>query len=208
MARRFLTVADLEGLEEGAELTLGSGCELTDWAREEADRRGLRIKRAPAGEAPPLPRAPLPRLAIASDHGGWELKQALTPWLREQGYAVADLGPAEPQTVDYPDQAARVAEAVRAGQAQLGIVIDAAGIGSAMAANKLPGIRAAMCYDRATARNSRAHNHANLLTLGGRLLSPELAREIVWTWLTTAPEGGRHAARVEKIAALERKKTE
>ena len=203
MPRRFLTVADLEGLEEGAELALGADCELTDWAREEAERRGLRIKRVAAG-APP-PQLPRPRLAIASDHGGWELKQALVPWLRDQGYAVADLGPEESRPLDYPDQALRVAEAVRARQADLGIMIDAAGIGSAMAANKVPGIRAALCYDRATARNSREHNHANLLTLGGRMLSPELAREIVWTWLTTAPAGGRHAARVEKINAIEKK---
>ena len=203
--RRFLTSADLEGLDDGSELLLGADCELTDWAREEAERRGLRLKRAAAGAEVPTPRPPRPHLAIASDHGGWALKQALILWLRDQGYEVSDLGPENSSPVDYPDQALRVAEAVRSGQAAMGIMIDAAGIGSAMAANKVPGIRAALCYDRATARNSREHNHANLLTLGASLISPELARDIVWTWLTTTPAGGRHQARVEKITAIEQR---
>jgi ribose 5-phosphate isomerase B len=105
--------------------------------------------------------------------------------------------------VDYPDFAVAAAEAVVAGRAWRGVVIDSAGIGSAIAANKVPGARAALCYDFATARNSREHNDANILTLGAKLISPELAREILAAWLETKFGGGRHAKRVEKITAIE-----
>lgn len=205
MGKHFITADDLEGLPEGSELVIPSGAEITDWAREQAARQGIRLRRAASGEAAAASRAARTRVALASDHGGFELKQKLLPFLKDLGYVVLDLGPNEPRTLDYPDQALAVAEAVRAGQADYGIVIDGAGIGSAMAANKVPGIRAALCYDLATARNSREHNHANLLTLGGRLLSPELARNIAAEWLRTPWGSGRHAARVEKITAIEAK---
>ncbi len=205
MGKHFITADDLEGLPEGSELVIPSGAEITDWAREQAARQGIRMRRAAPAEAATASRAARTRIALASDHGGFELKQKLLPFLKDLGYVVLDLGPNEPRTLDYPDQALAVAEAVRAGQADFGIVIDGAGIGSAMAANKVPGIRAALCYDLATARNSREHNHANLLTLGGRLLSPELARNIAAEWLRTPWGSGRHAARVEKITAIEAK---
>jgi len=117
----------------------------------------------------------------------------------EAGYRVVDCGTHSSDAVDYPDFAYAVARLVADGRAWRGIVIDGAGIGSCMAANKVPGVRAAMCYDQATAVNSREHNDANVLTLGAGLIGPSLARQIVDTWLTTEFGGGRHARRVDKI---------
>jgi ribose 5-phosphate isomerase B len=145
------------------------------------------------------------KVAIANDHGGVELKNLLKVYLVELGYQVVDFGTSEPKSVDYPDYAYMVADMVSAGKAWRGIVIDGAGIGSCMAANKVPGVRAAMCYDHATAVNSREHNDANLLTLGAGLIGPALAKQIVKAWLETAFAGGRHAKRVDKIMAIEKK---
>ncbi len=142
-------------------------------------------------------------VALGSDHGGLELKGILLSYLREGGYEVLDCGTFSSEAVDYPDFAEAVASKVASGEAWRGIVIDGAGIGSCMAANKVPGVRAAMCYDHATAVNSREHNDANLLTLGAGLIGSALAKQIASTWLTTEFAGGRHARRVEKIMALE-----
>lgn len=142
-------------------------------------------------------------VALGSDHGGFELKGALLSYLREQGYAVLDCGTFSTEAVDYPDLAEAVARKVASCEAWRGIVIDGAGIGSCMAANKVPGVRAAMCYDHATAVNSREHNDANVLALGAGLIGLALAKQIVSTWLSTEFAGGRHAPRVEKIMALE-----
>lgn len=142
-------------------------------------------------------------VALASDHAGYELKEYLKRFLAELGYTVEDLGTHSTESVDYPDFARAVAEAVAAGKAWRGIVVDGAGIGSAIAANKVPGARAALCYDRATARNSREHNDANILTLGARLIPAEQAREIAALWLATPFAGGRHQQRIDKITALE-----
>ncbi|HWI61400.1 MAG TPA: ribose 5-phosphate isomerase B [Symbiobacteriaceae bacterium] len=143
------------------------------------------------------------RVAIASDHGGFALKEALKGYLAELGHQVADLGPGDEQAVDYPDFAVQAAVAVAAGLVERAVMIDGAGIGSCMAANKVPGCRAAMCYDLSTATNAREHNDANLLTLGGGLIGPNLARQIVKTFLETEFAGGRHARRVDKIKALD-----
>ena len=143
-----------------------------------------------------------PRIALGADHGGVALKDTLLAFLRERGHAVSDLGTFGTDAVDYPDFAIRVAHAVAEGRADLGIMIDGAGIGSCMAANKVPGVRAAMCYDVTTAGNAREHNNANLLTLGGTLIGARLAAEIVRTFLDTPFAGGRHAMRVDKIDAL------
>jgi ribose 5-phosphate isomerase B len=118
---------------------------------------------------------------------------------------VCDVGVHEEKPVDYPDIALKVAEMVAAGQASRGVIVDGAGIGSAMAANKVPGILAALCYDKATARNSREHNDSNVLTLGGRLLTESQAEDVLRTWLTTPFAGGRHQARVRKIRDIEQK---
>lgn len=145
-----------------------------------------------------------PRLvAIGADHGGFALKGELKLYLQGNGYEVLDLGTHSTEAVDYPDLAEAVARKVASGEAWRGIVIDGAGIGSCMAANKIPGVRAAMCYDHATAVNSREHNDANVLTLGAGLIGPALAKQIANTWLLTEFGGGRHAKRVEKINALE-----
>jgi ribose 5-phosphate isomerase B len=142
-------------------------------------------------------------VAIGADHGGYPLKELLKPVLAESGYEVLDLGTYDAQAVDYPDFAVAVARAVAEDRAWRGIMIDGAGIGSAMAANKIAGVRAALCYDLTTAQNAREHNDANVLTLGGTLIGTRLAVDIVRTFLSAAFGGGRHAKRVEKINALD-----
>lgn len=143
-------------------------------------------------------------VAIGADHGGLEMKESLKKHLNDLGYEVVDCGTMDKTSVDYPDFALAVAMMVSQGKSWRGIVIDGAGIGSCMAANKVPGIRAALCYDYATAVNSREHNDANVLTLGAGLIGENLARQIVDVWLTTAFLGGRHARRVEKIMSIEK----
>jgi ribose 5-phosphate isomerase B len=144
-------------------------------------------------------------VAIGADHGGFEMKEMLKPYLAELGYEVVDCGTNDKKSVDYPDFAFAVAQMVSEGKAWRGIMVDGAGIGSCMTANKVPGVRAAMCYDYATAVNSREHNDANVLTLGGGLIGNNLAKQIVSTWLATEFGGERHARRIEKIAAVEKK---
>jgi ribose 5-phosphate isomerase B len=143
-------------------------------------------------------------IAIGADHGGFALKEQLKTMLEsaEFGYTVVDCGTYSADSVDYPDYAYSVAQLVANGRAWRGIMIDGAGIGSCMAANKVPGVRAAMCYDQATAVNSREHNNANVLTLGAGLIGPSLAKQIVTTWLNTEFGGGRHGRRVDKIDAI------
>jgi RpiB/LacA/LacB family sugar-phosphate isomerase len=142
-------------------------------------------------------------VAIGGDHGGFALKERLGFKLKEQGFSVIDCGTDSTEAVDYPDIAAAVARTVRSGKADVGIIIDGAGIGSSMAANKIPGIRAALCYDVSTARNAREHNHANILTLGAGLIGDALAWQITQEFLATPFGEGRHARRVEKINNLD-----
>ena len=143
-------------------------------------------------------------VALASDHGGFELKQKLYERLREAGYRVRDLGTHSTDAVDYPDFALAVAALVAKGEAARGIVVDGVGVGSAIAANKVPGIRAATCFDAFSTKNSREHNDANVLCIGGRVLDAEKAFEMARIFLDTAFGGDRHARRVEKIKAIER----
>ncbi len=160
---------------------------------------------APAAKPTPIQPAPARKtVAIGSDHGGVDLKETLKADLAEMGYAVVDCGTNSKDAVDYPDIALAVARLVADGSAWRGVVIDGAGIGSCMSANKVPGVRAAMCYDYATAVNSREHNDANVLTLGAGLIGVNLAKQILKTWLTTEFGGGRHAKRVDKIVAIEK----
>jgi ribose 5-phosphate isomerase B len=142
-------------------------------------------------------------IAVAADHGGVALRDAIAARLRELGHSVTDHGTSGSTPVDYPDYAVTVARAVASGAAQIGIMVDGAGIGSCMAANKVAGVRAAMCYDVTTAQNAREHNNANVLTLGGGLIGTRLAIAIVETFLDTRFAGGRHAPRVAKIDALD-----
>jgi ribose 5-phosphate isomerase B len=144
-------------------------------------------------------------VALGADHGGYPLKQDLGVYLGELGYQVVDCGTHSAASVDYPDFAYAVARLIAEGRAWRGIIVDGAGVGSCMAANKVPGVRAAMCYDHATAVNSREHNDANVLTLGGALVGQSLARQIVKTWLETDFGGGRHGRRVDKIMDIERR---
>lgn len=141
-------------------------------------------------------------IAIGADHGGYPMKERIAFKLREAGWAVVDCGTDSPEAVDYPDFAHAVAAKVGSGECREGIIIDGAGIGSAMVANKVPGVRAALCYDISSARNSREHNHANVLTLGAGLIGDGLAWQIVESWLSTEWSGGRHARRVAKIDAI------
>jgi len=144
-------------------------------------------------------------VAIGCDHGGFEMKNILIQYVQELGHTVIDCGTNSKDSVDYPDFALAVAEKIRVKEACCGIVIDGAGIGSCMAANKVPGIRAAMCYDYATANNSREHNNANVLTLGAGLLGLNQVKLIVKTWLEVPYAGGRHERRIEKITAIEKR---
>ena len=144
------------------------------------------------------------RIAIGADHGGYPLKEKIGFKLKEAGYQVLDCGTDSHEAVDYPDFAHAVAREVASGACGYGIIVDGAGIGSAMVANKVPGVRAAPCYDLSSARNSREHNHANVLTLGAGLIGDALAWQIVEEWLSVAWGGDRHARRVAKIDAIER----
>ena len=144
------------------------------------------------------------RVAIGADHGGYMTKEILKQYLEVIGYKVVDVGTYSTDSVDYPDFAIKVAKSVASGETERGIMIDGAGIGSSMACNKVKGIRAALCYNMKTIENSRVHNNANVLTLGGPMHSPEEVCEMVKVWLTTRFEGGRHWPRINKIMAAER----
>jgi len=144
-------------------------------------------------------------IAVGADHGGYELKQLVIEHLRQQGLSVHDCGCVSTDAVDYPDFAHAVANLVGTGVCRWGIIVDGAGIGSCMAANKVPGVRAALCYDLSSARNSREHNHANVLTLGAGMIGTGLARQIVDEWLATPWGPDRHARRVAKITDIEQR---
>ncbi len=145
------------------------------------------------------------RVAVGADHGGYPLKEKLAAYLGELGYEAVDCGTSSTSSVDYPDFAHEVARRVASGDCRWGVVVDGAGIGSCMTANKVPGVRAALCYDLSSARNSREHNLANVLTLGSGLIGENLAKQIVRTWLETPWGSGRHQNRVDKITAVERR---
>jgi ribose 5-phosphate isomerase B len=157
-----------------------------------------------AGEPAPA-RSAEADVAVGADHGGYLLKERIAADLCERGFEVRDCGTDSTESVDYPDFAHAVARLVADGDCRWGIVVDGAGIGSCMVANKVPGIRAATCWDVSSARNSREHNHANVLVLGAGLIGESLAREIVQVWLSTPWGGDRHARRVGKITEIERR---
>lgn len=143
-------------------------------------------------------------VALGSDHGGFEAKEIVKEYLRDMGYRVTDVGTYNKDSVDYPDFALKVAKKVASGECDRGIMVDGAGIGSSMACNKVKGIRAALCYNLKTIINSREHNSANVLTLGGPLHSSDELCEMVKVWLETRFTGGRHWKRINKIMAIER----
>jgi ribose 5-phosphate isomerase B len=206
---RLVSERDVRHLPYGSELTVEPGQLITPLARQVAMERRVTFvtSSAPrAAEGSPAPAGPpsaTGAVAIGADHGGYRLKETLKDLVGGLGHEVVDCGTSGTEAVDYPDFALAVAELVAQGRVERGILVDGAGIGSCMAANKVPGVRAALCYDAATAVNSREHNDANVLTLGAGLLGENLAKQIVRTWLATPFGGGRHARRVEKIMAIE-----
>lgn len=198
--KTVITEFDVRQLSEGAHLIVRENAIVTPSARDMIRERGIEVELRPKRSNSARHRS----IAIGSDHGGFEMKEKLKALLNEMGQRTRDFGTDSEAAVDYPDFAHAVARAVADGVCELGIIVDGAGIGSCMTANKVPGVRAALCYDEATARNSREHNYANVLTLGGRMISAEQMRQIVRAWIET-PEGeARHGKRVAKIMAIEK----
>ncbi|HXE80187.1 MAG TPA: ribose 5-phosphate isomerase B [Vicinamibacterales bacterium] len=204
----IITEAEARCLPVGSSVVLKRGGHVTPLAADTLRDRRIRVVREddviPAdldGLAPP---AEVRRVAIGSDHTGVALKAQLVEALRRRGLAVDDAGTNDTASVDYPDIAARVARAVARGEADAGIVIDGAGLGSAVAANKIPGVRAAMCSNETLARYSRQHNGCNVLTLGSTLLTVAEALRIVETWISTPMTEARYIRRLAKIRALEK----
>ena len=202
MPRPVLTAQDLEKIANNGEIAIAPDTLITPLARDAAAERGITIRvEQPKSESAASNYAQV--VALGADHGGYALKEQLKKYLRDWGYTPLDLGTDSTDPVDYPDFAEVVANAVVRGEAWRGVVIDSAGIGSAIAANKVPGARAAQCYDRASAKNSREHNDANILSLGAKMISEETAREILALWLETNFAAGRHQKRIDKIRAIE-----
>jgi ribose 5-phosphate isomerase B len=203
----IITEADARVLERGSTVELARGGHVTPLARDTVRERRITVieeGQASSGDLSLVPKADVRALAIGSDHTGVALRQTLVAFLRGRGLAVQDLGVDGADPVDYPDVAARVGHSVVRHEADAGIVIDGAGIGSAMAANKIPGIRAAMAASETMARYAREHNGANVLTLGATLVSAEEAKGIVSVWLTTSMHDPSDIRRLAKIRDLER----
>jgi ribose 5-phosphate isomerase B len=204
----FITEVDARVLEPGSTIELEPGGQITPLARDTLRERRVTVVyldgRDVATAASLVPVARIRTLAIGADHSGLAMKQALVTHLRTRGVAVLDLGTHTPAPVDYPDIAAAVARAVASKEADAGVVIDGAGIGSAIAANKVPGVRAAMCLTPTIARYSREHNGANVITLGATLVSVDDAKAILEVWLSTPMTEPRYIRRLVKIAAIER----
>src|SRR5512132_2347555 len=208
--KRFeiITEADARTLDIGATVELAAGGHVTPLARDTLAARRVTVVPAGSGDAslPPdlAPAADIRRVTIGSDHTGLAIKRALIDHLRGKGVAVVDVGTDRTDPVDYPDIAGAVAKSVARGEADAGIVIDGAGIGSASAANKVRGVRAAMCLNETIARYSREHNGANVITLGSSLVDgPGAAIRIVDVWMGTAMREARYIRRLLKIRRLE-----
>jgi RpiB/LacA/LacB family sugar-phosphate isomerase len=198
--KSLITENDVRSLSTGEILRISGRALVTPLAADLARERHVEIRRT----EPLAGAAGKPKIAIGADHGGFEMKESLKALLSEMGFEFQDLGTSSTAAVDYPDFAEAVALAVARRVCDLGIMIDGAGIGSCMVANKVAGIRAAMCYDEQTARNSREHNGANVLTLGGKLISNDQMTAIVRAWLSSNLTEERHQRRVAKIDALDR----
>ncbi|MBC7910992.1 MAG: ribose 5-phosphate isomerase B [Pyrinomonadaceae bacterium] len=195
-----ITETDVHGLEEGARLRIAEGARLTPLAADIVRERKIELVRRISRRGSRASKL----VAVGADHGGYKMKEDLKKFLEELGHAVRDFGTHSEDAVDYPDFAHAVARAVADRQADVGIIIDGAGVGSAITANKVPGVRAAACYTVAVAQNSREHNDANVLTLGSKTISGAEMREIVRAWLATEISEDRHRKRVAKIVAVER----
>ncbi len=197
-----VTVAELEGVPDGGSLPVPHGSVVTPLAREEAWARGVTLA-AEGGQRAQSLAGGARRVALGADHGGFALKNELAGMLTELGWRVLDLGTRDDRACDYPVFAQAVSEAVAEGRAHFGVIVDGAGIGSCMAANKVPGVLAANCWDERTARNAREHNHANVLTLGAGHLDRGSAYRVLRAFLETAAGPERHARRVDLIHAID-----
>lgn len=195
-----ITEDDVRGLEPGAVLRIGESARLTPLASDVIREKGIEVVRRSSRRGSQATKM----IAVGADHGGFKMKEELKALLAELGHRVHDFGTDSTEAVDYPDFAHAVARAVADGNADVGIMIDGAGVGSAMTANKVPGVRAAACYSVAVARNSREHNDANVLTLGSGTITSKEMREIVSAWLGTEIKEERHRKRVSKIDAIDR----
>lgn len=199
-AKSVITEDDVRGLETGAVLRIGEDARLTPLAADIVSEKKIEIVRRASRRGSKASKL----IAIGADHGGFKMKEELKTVLSELGHRVQDFGAYSEDAVDYPDFAHAVARAVADGNSDLGIMIDGAGVGSAMTANKVPGVRAAACYSVDVARNSREHNDANVLTLGSKTINSKQMRDIVTTWLSTELTEDRHRKRVAKIDAIQR----
>ena len=199
-AKNVITEDDVRGLEPGAVLRIGEDARLTPLAADIVNERKIEIVRRASRRGSKASKL----IAVGADHGGFRMKEDLKVLLAELGHRVQDFGAYSEDAVDYPDFAHAVARAVADGSSDLGIMIDGAGVGSAMTANKVPGVRAAACYSVDVARNSREHNDANVLTLGSKTINSKQMRDIVTTWLSTELTEDRHRKRVAKIDAIQR----
>lgn len=212
MKKRLITEKDvLKAAKETKILIVPKNALITSLARDAAKEK--QVKFADEQTVAPVSTGAIPAnqeiktIIIGADHGGFFLKSELIPWLKSLNYQVEDAGTTSDAAVDYPDYAFAVGYKVKQTQSSIGIMIDGAGIGSAMALNKMPGILAACCYNEFTARNARQHNHANVLTLGSKALGSETCKSVVLAFLKSVPEPGRHEARVKKIRDIEAKYT-
>lgn len=223
MAKRVITERDVQEAQKKGMKSLGAvvgSTIVTPAARDAAKQYGIELLDQPDSVIPAThtvqnvellrpsnmhqPNADIV-IALGSDHGGFSMKEQLKKILAEHGYSIADVGTHSDAACDYPDFAFAVASLVSSKNAARGIMIDAVGVASAMVANKVPGVRAAVGFSELAARSSREHNDANVLTLGGKVLGAESAKAIVNVWLDTWFGGGRHAARVQKITDVEKR---
>ncbi len=199
-SKSVITEDDVRGLEKGARLRIAENARLTPLASDIVREKGIELVR----RTPRRGSGRAKMIAVGADHGGYKMKEELKAFLTELGQRVLDFGTNSTDAVDYPDFAHAVARCVSDHEADLGIIIDGAGVGSAMTANKVPHVRAAACYSVAVAKNSREHNDANVLTLGSSTINSAEMRDIVQAWLATEISEERHKKRVAKIDAVER----
>src|SRR5882724_1849919 len=199
-SKTVITEDDVRDLASGSALRIAEGARLTPLAADIVSEKRIEIVRRVPRRGSKASRM----IAVGADHGGFKMKEELKTFLRELGHQVHDFGTNSEDAVDYPDFAYAVARSVSEGASDLGIVIDGAGVGSAMTANKVPGVRAAACYSIDVARNSREHNDTNVLALGSKTISSSEMRDIVRTWLGTEMTEDRHRKLVANISAIER----
>jgi ribose 5-phosphate isomerase B len=199
-SKTVITEDDVRDLAAGATLRIAEGARLTPLAADIVSEKRIQIVRRVSRRGSKTSRM----IAVGADHGGFKMKEELKTLLTGLGHQVHDFGTNSEEPVDYPDLAYAVARSVAEGTSDLGIVIDGAGVGSAMTANKVPGVRAAACYSVEVARNSREHNGANVLSLGSKTITSAQMREIVQAWLATELTEERHRKRVAKIQAVEK----